>query len=68
MPKYEYQCPKCKTTFEVLHLKVTDKKEACPNCGENSEKIISLSTFILNGGYTAENGYSKKAGLNNGRK
>jgi putative FmdB family regulatory protein len=59
MPNYEYQCPKCNHRFEILHLKVTNEKETCPNCGAVAEKLISQSSFIIKG-FSYANGYSKK--------
>lgn len=60
MPNYEYQCTKCNHQFEILHLKTTNKDEACPKCGKKAKKLISRSSFRLKGGYTEANGYSKK--------
>jgi len=50
MPIYEYQCPKCRETFEELRRSVDDDVAPCPVCGEPSPRIISNSAFILKGG------------------
>jgi putative FmdB family regulatory protein len=60
MPYYEYQCPKCGHEFEVMHTKITDKKEACPKCGSKAKKLISECSFGLKGTGWAADGYSKK--------
>jgi putative FmdB family regulatory protein len=57
MPIYEFKCDKCKSTFEQL-TKENKNDSTCPVCGNQSQKIISISTFRIKG-YNAKNGYSK---------
>ena len=58
MAIYEYQCPKCGFIFEEYH-KISSKNQTtkCPKCKQKAEKIISLSSFKING-FAAINGYS----------
>ena len=52
MPIYEYlcKCEKCnKTTEHVFPIKDIEKVVICPECGCIAEKIISKSSFVLNG-------------------
>lgn len=63
MPRYEYECPKCKSRVE-LQKSMSD--ESLPFCFEGGcdgqqemERLISASSFHLKGlGWSAE-GYSK---------
>ncbi|MDP6656726.1 MAG: zinc ribbon domain-containing protein [Nitrospinaceae bacterium] len=57
MPFYDYQCEKCKETFEVLQ-KVSDEPLAqCEKCGGPMHKLINNMTFHLYGPgfYTTDN-------------
>lgn len=62
MPLYEFQCreDKCKKEFEVL-VKVSEASlpVECPECHTpDAKKKISLSSFVLEGGGWAKDGYS----------
>lgn len=58
MPIYEYYCLDCKAEFEFLVLS-EDEVPICPNCNsENAEKRVSASSFSLQGGGWASDGYS----------
>jgi putative FmdB family regulatory protein len=50
MPFYEYECPSCKHTEEVLQ-KITDKaKGTCPSCGKRGyRRLVSAPVFRLKG-------------------
>lgn len=50
MPIYEYQCTKCKKTFEYMQSFSDAPKKKCEKCGGKLEKLISASGFILKGG------------------
>ena len=42
MPKYEYSCPACGTTFEVKRsFSDADKAVKCPKCKTRAKKQIS---------------------------
>ncbi len=49
MPIYEYKCKKCGSEFEVFK-KITDPDERnCKFCNGQVNKLISLSSFQLQG-------------------
>ncbi len=50
MPFYEYECPSCKHTEEVLQ-KITDKAiGTCPSCGKRGyRRLVSAPVFRLKG-------------------
>ena len=63
MPIYEYRCPKCNKVFEEWcpHITEDHPKEPCPDCGTISPRIISNTSFVLEGGgwYVTDYGYRK---------
>lgn len=49
MPIYEYKCKKCGEEFEVFH-KMTDKDvKSCKHCRGPVNKLISRTSFQLQG-------------------
>ncbi len=61
MPIYEYRCNGCDKTFEVIRKFSDDAIKECIHCsGEEVEKLISQSSFILKGGGWHKDGYAKK--------
>lgn len=63
MPIYEYECPKCKKTIELLRLSESDTAPLCnsESCGPiEMNKVISLGTFHLKGQGWYKDGYSSK--------
>ncbi len=62
MPIYEYRCPKCNKIFEEWsHITEDHPQEPCPDCGTASSRIMSSTSFILEGGgwYVTDYGYRK---------
>lgn len=59
MPIYEYQCPSCGHDFESIH-KVSAPAPACPECGADVSKKISLAAFHLKGGGWYSDAYAGK--------
>ncbi|NLB68316.1 MAG: zinc ribbon domain-containing protein [Lentisphaerae bacterium] len=44
MPVFEYKCQKCEKSFDYLARTLSDKPDACPECG--SKKLVKqLSSF-----------------------
>ncbi len=62
MPIYEYRCPKCQKVFEEWsHITEDHPEEPCPDCGTASLRIMSSTSFVLEGGgwYVTDYGYRK---------
>lgn len=57
MPIYEYICLSCHHKFERL-LEKDWGDLPCEKCGSQATKVMSLSTFVING-YNEKNGYTK---------
>jgi len=50
MPLYEYHCPSCDLTFEVLaSLSEASKKKPCPECGRRAPRIVSAFAIASSG-------------------
>jgi putative FmdB family regulatory protein len=63
MPIYEYQCEECQSVFEEWQSGFEDREVECPECGGNSKRLISHSSFHLKGGGWYADGYGgKKSG------
>ena len=64
MPLFEYRCAKCGTEFErlVAHSqRDTPQKCANPKCeSTDTKKLVSRTSFSLNGGGWASDGYSSE--------
>ncbi|MEQ1601198.1 MAG: zinc ribbon domain-containing protein [Methylophilaceae bacterium] len=43
MPLYDFYCPKCEKTFEML-VKITSSSPGCPECGGGLEKQLSRTS------------------------
>jgi putative FmdB family regulatory protein len=47
---YEYKCKDCGKEFELIHVSEPKYKVKCIECdSENVEKLVSKSTFKING-------------------
>lgn len=58
MPFYEYQCKICEKVSQKWEPSIKDmKKEIQCECGRTANKIISNSSFKING-FNEKNGYS----------
>ncbi len=49
MPIYEYKCKKCGNEFEVFHKMSDTEVKSCKFCRGPVQKLISLSSFQLQG-------------------
>ena len=58
MPIYEFECKDCHCIFSEQKNINDDSPSQCPKCKKEGKKIISLSTFKVNG-FNASNSYSK---------
>jgi len=63
MPRFDYYCPACDTTYPDLWVSTADvtKDRFCPNedCGLVLDRLPAAPAFSVRG-YNAKNGYSKK--------
>ncbi len=48
MPLYDFQCPECGCSFELL-IKLSDPAPKCPQCGVRAEKLISAPAVRISG-------------------
>lgn len=59
MPIYEYECDKCRHSFEREQSIADPPVKTCPKCrGRKVTKLISRSSFVLKGGGWYADGYS----------
>jgi putative FmdB family regulatory protein len=49
MPLYEYQCKKCKHTFEKIQSFSDPPIKKCPECGGSVEKLLSAPAVQFKG-------------------
>lgn len=50
MPLYEYHCPTCDLTFEMLTaLSDASKKKSCPECGRRAPRVVSAFAIASSG-------------------
>ena len=61
MPIYEYQCQSCRAVFEEWQSGFEEKRMECPECGAESRKLISHSSFHLKGSGWYADGYGGKS-------
>ncbi len=60
MPHYEYACSICQYQWESEASIKAPPETLCPKCQQESAKrLISSSSFVLNGGGWAREGYGK---------
>lgn len=63
MPIYEYRCKECHQIFEEWVRHANDETtRKCPVCDGESARIMSNTSFVLNGGgwYVTDYGYKSK--------
>lgn len=61
MPIYEYECETCNCTCERININYDEiDVPICENCNIEMKKIISKTTFKLNGTCWASDGYSSE--------
>ena len=62
MPLYEYQCTKCKHTFEKIRKFSDPPITECPKCGAQVEQLMSAPAIQFKGAGWYVNDYAKKSG------
>ena len=64
MPIYEYECKKCGAVFEEMQSFSDEPLKKCKICKKGKvEKLISLSSFQLQGSGWYSTDYAKGAGI-----
>lgn len=57
MPIYNYTCPKCATTIDIMKsVKDIDREEKCPVCNSVAKREVTFCNFIFKtlGFYTTD--------------
>lgn len=69
MPIYEYKCKKCSSEFEVFQKISEPDAKRCKFCNGPVNKLVSLSSFQLQGSgwYVTDYGGKKPATSNEGK-
>lgn len=49
MPLYEYKCGHCDHSYSQFRCVAERAGSECPHCGSIADKVISRTTFHLNG-------------------
>jgi putative FmdB family regulatory protein len=62
MPLYEYRCPKCRTTFELLQPMSASDAATCPQGHDGAQRVVSLVASRVYG----ENGGSMMESMGGG--
>jgi putative FmdB family regulatory protein len=60
LPLYEYQCTKCKHTFEKIKKFSDPPEKKCPECGGKVEQLLSAPAIQFKGAGWYVNDYAKK--------
>jgi putative FmdB family regulatory protein len=67
MPLYYLNCSKCEHEMESF-VKLDEKLPKCPKCGQSMTKLISPTSFILNGRNWEKDGYGLRIKKEGGKK
>jgi len=62
MPIYEYQCQQCEERLEVMQRLSEEPLKACPECGGDLKKLISVPAFQFKGSGWYVTDYARKSG------
>jgi len=68
LPLYEYQCTKCKHTFEKIQKFSDPPVTKCPECGGKVEQLLSDPAIQFKGAGWYVTDYAKKSGTSSGTK
>jgi putative FmdB family regulatory protein len=49
MPRYDFQCPECETTFEVARPASERDAPSCPDCGEEAKRVFTPVGVVFKG-------------------
>jgi putative FmdB family regulatory protein len=62
VPLYEYQCTKCRHTFEKIQKFSDPPVTKCPQCGAEVEQLLSAPAIQFKGAGWYVTDYAKKSG------
>jgi putative FmdB family regulatory protein len=62
LPLYEYQCTKCKHTFEKIQKFSDPPVTKCPECGGKVQQLMSAPAIQFKGAGWYVTDYAKKSG------
>jgi putative FmdB family regulatory protein len=49
MPRYDYRCPECETTFEVVRPSTERDAPGCPECGAETRRVFTPVGVVFKG-------------------
>jgi putative FmdB family regulatory protein len=49
MPLYEYKCPVCGYSFDLIHNSMEGHESDCPICGAKAKRLMSVSSVHYKG-------------------
>jgi len=49
MPRYDFKCPQCETTFEVVRPHSERDVPACPDCGAEAKRVFTPVGVVFKG-------------------
>ena len=67
MPLYDFACKYCNSEIEMFK-KMDEKAPNCSVCGRSMVRVMSTTTFILNGRNWAKDNYGLKKGEKNAKR
>jgi len=67
MPLYDFRCDSCEKEIEMFK-KMDEKAPNCSVCGRSMVRVMSTTTFILNGRNWAKDNYGLKKGGKNAKR
>jgi putative FmdB family regulatory protein len=49
MPRYDFRCPGCDTTFEVVRPASERDVPSCPDCGQQAKRVFTPVGVVFKG-------------------
>ena len=49
MPRYDFKCPECETTFEVVRPASERETPSCPDCGAQAKRVFTPVGVVFKG-------------------
>jgi putative FmdB family regulatory protein len=64
MPRYDFKCPECDTTFEVVRPASERDAPSCPDCGEETKRVFTPVGVVFKGSGFHSTDYPAKSSAN----